>query len=112
MTQGNAIFSLLRLLGSSIFIAITLVIYFRTAAQASVNLSSLIDAFNPLNLTAWISLLGQPSDMPLRLRLVNEVRLQAAMIGYVNAFHLLTLAAAVAAPLAFLFATRQSAEPQ
>ena len=112
LTQGNAIFSLLRLLGSSIFIAITLVIYFRTAAHASVNLSSLIDAFNPLNLTAWISLLGQPSDMPLRLRLVNEVRLQAAMIGYVNAFHLLTLAAAVAAPLAFLFATRQSAEPQ
>ena len=50
--------------------------------------------------------------MPLRLRLVNEVRLQAAMIGYVNAFHLLTLAAAVAAPLSFLFATRKSAEPQ
>ena len=47
LTQGNAIFSLLRLLGSSIFIAITLVIYFRTAAHASVNLSSLVDAFNP-----------------------------------------------------------------
>ena len=110
LTQANSIFSLLRLLGSSVFIAITLVIYFRTAAQASVNLSSLIDAFNPFNLTIWMSLLDEPGNIPLRLRLLNEVRLQASMIGYVNAFHLLTLVAAIAAPLAFLFSVRQKLE--
>ena len=110
LTQANSIFSLLRLLGSSVFIAITLVIYFRTAAQASVNLSNLIDAFNPFNLTIWMSLLDEPGNIPLRLRLLNEVRLQASMIGYGNAFHLLTLVAAIAAPLAFLFSVRQKME--
>ena len=32
------------------------------------------------------------------------------MIGYINAFHLLTLVPAVAAPLTFLFLTRPRSE--
>lgn len=110
LTQGNAIFSLLRLLGSSIFIALTLVVFFRTAAQANVNLAGLIDAFDPRNLTAWIAVLGEAGQAPeprLRLALLTEIRQQAAMIGYINAFHLLTLASIVAAPLAFLFVIRR-----
>ena len=110
LTQGNAIFSLLRLLGSSIFIALTLVVFFRTSAEANVNLIGLIDAFDPRNLSAWTNVLGSADQPPFQLRLVAEIRQQAAMIGYVNAFHLLTLASLVAAPLAFLFVTRRPAE--
>ena len=110
LTQGNAIFSLLRLLGSSIFIALTLVVFIRTSAEASVNLASLIDAFDLRNLSAWITILGEPGQSPLHIRLATEVRQQAAMIGYINAFHLLTLASALAAPLAFLFVIRKGAE--
>jgi MFS transporter, DHA2 family, multidrug resistance protein len=111
LTQGNAIFSLLRLLGSSIFIALTLVVFTRTAAEAGVNLTSLLEAFDLRNLSVWIAVLGEPSQLPLQTRLLTEVRQQAAMIGYINAFHLLTLAAALAAPLAFLFVVRKGNEP-
>jgi DHA2 family multidrug resistance protein len=100
----------LRLVGSSIFIALTLVVFFRTSAEASVSMFGLIDAFDPRNLSAWTDLLGGADQIPLNLRLLAEVRMQAAMIGYVNAFHLLTLASIVAAPLAFLFVTRRGAE--
>ena len=110
LTQGNAIFSLLRLLGSSIFIALTLVVFFRTSAQASVSMFGLIDAFDPRNLSAWIELLGGADPAPLHLRLLDEIRMQASMIGYINAFHLLTLASVFAAPLAFLFVTKRGAE--
>ncbi|MDP6692574.1 MAG: DHA2 family efflux MFS transporter permease subunit [Alphaproteobacteria bacterium] len=110
LTQGNAVFALLRLLGSSIFIALTLVVYFRSSAEASVNLSGLIDAFDPRKLSIWVSTLGAVDQPPLHLRLLTEVRQQAAMIGYINAFYLLTLASALAAPLAFLFVTRKVSE--
>ncbi|MDE0726990.1 MAG: DHA2 family efflux MFS transporter permease subunit [Alphaproteobacteria bacterium] len=110
LTQGNAIFSLLRLIGSSIFIALTLVVFFRTSARASVSMFGLIDAFDPRNLSAWIELLGGADPTPLHLRLLDEIRMQASMIGYINAFHLLTLASVFAAPLAFLFVTKRGAE--
>jgi len=103
LTQGNAIFSLLRLLGSSIFIALTLVVFTRTSAEAGVNLANLIDAFDLRNLSAWISILGEPGQTPLNSRLLSEVRQQASMIGYINAFYMLALASTLAAPLAFLF---------
>ena len=112
LTQGNAIFSLLRLLGSSIFIALTLVVFTRTSAEATVNLSALINAFDLRNLSAWIALLGQPGEAPLHTRLMTEVRQQSSMIGYINAFHVLTLAALLATPLTFFFVTRQSAKAQ
>ncbi|MBT4490408.1 MAG: DHA2 family efflux MFS transporter permease subunit [Rhodospirillaceae bacterium] len=108
LTQGNAIFALLRLLGSSIFIALTLVVFFRTSAEANVNLASLINAFDPRNLTAWISILGDREGTPLKLTLLSEMRQQAAMIGYINGFHLLTLASVIAAPMAFLFVNRRN----
>ena len=111
LTQGNAIFSLLRLLGSSIFIALILVVFVRTATEAGVNLSSLLDAFDLRNLSAWITILGEPDEVPLRSHLMKEIRQQASMIGYINAFHLLTLASTLAAPLAFLFVVRKSTEP-
>ena len=111
LTQGNAIFSLLRLLGSSIFIALTLVVFIRTTAEANVNFASLLDAFDLRNLSAWIAILGEPDQLPLRSRLMKEIHQQASMIGYINAFHVLTLAAALAAPLAFLFVTRRVADP-
>jgi DHA2 family multidrug resistance protein len=111
LTQGNAIFSLLRLLGSSIFIALILVVFVRTATEAGVNLSSLLDAFDLRNLSAWITILGEPDEVPLRSRLLTEISQQASMIGYINAFHMLTLASVLAAPLAFLFVVRKSTEP-
>ena len=44
------------------------------------------------------------------IRLTNEIQRQASMIGYINAFYLIALTAAVAAPLVCLMRNRP-AEP-
>ncbi|MYE58732.1 MAG: hypothetical protein F4X35_03995 [Alphaproteobacteria bacterium] len=41
-------------------------------------------------------------------RLDRALHLQSSMIGYLNSFHLLTLAPLAAAPLAFLFVSRRT----
>jgi len=110
LTQGNALFSLLRMLGSSIFISVTLLIYVHTTAEASTNLGSFVSIFYPVAVADWIAQYGGPGSATLHTQLATEVRRQAAMIGYINAFHFLTAAAALAAPLTFLFA-RQGQKP-
>jgi DHA2 family multidrug resistance protein len=40
------------------------------------------------------------------MRLTNEVQRQASMIGYINAFYLIALTAAVAVPLVWLMRNR------
>jgi DHA2 family multidrug resistance protein len=91
LTQGSAIFSLMRNLGSSVFISLTLVVFVRSAAEANVNLTSLVNIFDLDALTAWIGIYGGPEEGLLHLQLSAEIRRQAGMIGYINAFHLLTL---------------------
>jgi DHA2 family multidrug resistance protein len=107
VTQGSALFSLMRNLGSSIFISLTLVVFVRSAAAANADLASVVTVFDPHLLAAWTASFGAPDQAMLQLRVGAEVGRQAAMIGYVNAFYLLTLVPALAAPLVFLFATRE-----
>ena len=109
LTQGNAVFSLLRMLGSSVFISISLVVFFNSAAEASFNLNSLVTAIDIRNLGAWITLFGSPSEAALQLKVGAEIQRQAAMVGYINAFYLLAFIAAAAAPLAVFFRVRASA---
>ena len=106
LTQGNAIFSLLRMLGSSIFISITLVIFVQSSAGAYANLSSLITPFDGGRLDPWVAQFGEITSRTFQQLAGEEVRREAAMIGYLNAFHLLTIMPALAAPLAFCFKVR------
>ena len=108
LTQGNAIFSLLRMLGSSIFIALTWVLFTHSAAEARTALSSLVSIFDFGLGAHWLlpfTGTGGTADLP---RLEAALRAQSSMIGYVNAFHLLTLASIVATPIAFLFSRRRA----
>jgi DHA2 family multidrug resistance protein len=104
LTQGNAVFSLLRMLGSSIFISLTLLVFIRSTAEASSSLGSFVHVFDPLAMADWVALFGSQGSTVLHLQLAGEVRRQAAMIGYINAFHLLTAVTAVTVPLVMLFA--------
>ncbi|MGZ0190320.1 MAG: hypothetical protein ACKVH0_20345, partial [Alphaproteobacteria bacterium] len=106
LTQGNAIFSLLRLLGSSVFISITLVILVQSSAAAHANLVGYVTAFDLARLSPWIIQFGDIGSVGFQQLASEEVRKQAAMIGYVNAFHLLTLMPVIAIPLAFFFRVR------
>jgi DHA2 family multidrug resistance protein len=106
LTQGNAIFSLLRMLGSSIFISITLVVFVQSSAGAYANLSSLVTPFDAGRLAPWIAQFGEVTSQSFQQLAGEQVRREAAMIGYLNAFHLLTIMPALAAPLAFYFKVR------
>lgn len=108
MTQGNALFSLIRMLGSSIFVSLTLVIFAHSTAEASVNLGSSVTLFTRDLLGPWIAMFGDPGGRDVLARLAFEIQRQASMIGYINAFHLLTLVPLATAPLALLFVVNRA----
>jgi DHA2 family multidrug resistance protein len=108
MTQGNALFSLIRMLGSSIFVSLTLVVFAHSTAEASVNLASSVTLFTRDLLGPWITMFGDPGGRDVLARLASEIQRQASMIGFINAFHLLTLAPLLTAPLALLFVVNRT----
>ena len=107
LTQGNAIFSLMRMMGSSLFIAIMLVVLVQSSSVAEVNLASKIYASPDGLLQPWLDQFGGVHTSPFQLFATNEIRQQATMIGYINTFHLLTLVPAAVAPLVLLFTNQR-----
>lgn len=108
MTQGSGFFNLLRNFGSSIFISLSVLVLVHTSAQSYDRMRDEITPFNEMLDLPVVA--GQFSvDGPLGvLGVAGEVQRQAAMIGYVNAFYLFGLAAAIGIPLAFLFRVQKS----
>ena len=107
MTQGNAIFALIRMLGSSVFVSLTLVVFTQSMAEANVNLASSITLFTRDLVAPWVQAVGYLGESQVQARLAAEIQRQASMIGYINAFHLMTLVPILTAPLAFLFVIRR-----
>jgi MFS transporter, DHA2 family, multidrug resistance protein len=102
LTQGNAIFALVRMLGSSVFISMTLIVFAHATAEAHVSLTSGITVFARDLIAPWVAAFGRSSGQ-VEARLAAEIQRQAAMIGYLNAFHLMTLVPLLTMPLALMF---------
>jgi len=106
VTEASSVFTLVRNFGSSLYISLSIVLLVRSTAA---NYSRLIELINPFN--AALRGPGAPAAWNIDttsglLRLTNEIERQASMIGYINAFYLLALTAAVAVPLVCLMRTR------
>ena len=102
ITEGSAVFTLMRNFGSSLFISLSVLVLVRST---SINYSRLTEFITPFNSTAAFPLLPpswDPSTAAGIARLSNELQRQAAMIGYINAFYMLAFTAAAAVPLAML----------
>lgn len=102
VTEGSAVFTLMRNFGSSLFISISVMMLIRSTTANYARLTEFITPYNKV-----LAFPGLPSSWgmdstPGLLRLSNEIQRQASMIGYVNAFYLMTFIAAAAVPLAFL----------
>jgi DHA2 family multidrug resistance protein len=110
LTQGNAIFALIRMLGSSVFVSLILVVFAHSVAEANLNLASSITVLTRDLIAPWTTALGHLGDGYVKARLAAEIQRQASMVGYINAFHLLTVVPLLTAPLAFLFVTRHPGE--
>ncbi|MGE0419084.1 MAG: DHA2 family efflux MFS transporter permease subunit [Acetobacteraceae bacterium] len=105
ITEGTAVFTLVRNFGSSIFISITVVLLVRSTAS---NYARLTEFIMPYNKT--LTFPGLPDAWNLETltgltRLSREILRQAAMIGYINGFYLLAMVAAAAVPLVWLMRT-------
>src|SRR5258705_209811 len=99
LTQGTAIRSLMRNLGGSIGIS---VMVSNLASQTQVVHSRLVEHLRPDNPLAHAPYLPAPFSFstPEGLTALNaEVTRQAAMVGYVNDFQLMMLAALLSLPL-------------
>jgi DHA2 family multidrug resistance protein len=100
--EALGVFHLLRNLGSSLFISITIA---GIVEATGANYARLIEFLNPYNpalslpwvMGAWDA--GTPDGLA---RLSREVNRQASLIAYINAFGLFTVVAACAVPAALL----------
>lgn len=109
ITEGSAVFTLMRNFGSSLFISISVMVLIRTT---SINYARLAEFITPYR--EALTLASLPTSWSFEttaglLRVSGEVQRQAAMIGYVNAFYLMAIAATLAAPLALFM--RNAARP-
>jgi MFS transporter, DHA2 family, multidrug resistance protein len=103
-TDGSAIFHLLRNIGSSIGISVAVTFLVRSTQHNRAELAEHASPFNEmLGYGGW-----DLSSMGGLLAISREIDRQAAMIAYVNDFHIMTLLAFGALPL-ILLATRQRA---
>ncbi len=102
ITEGSAVFTLMRNFGSSLFISMSVLVLVRST---SINYSEMVEFLSPYRRAldaAGLPPSWDPETAAGLLRLSNEVQRQAAMIGYVNAFYMMAVTAAVSIPLAFL----------
>lgn len=99
--EGTAVLHLLRNIGSSIYISLTVTIVIRSTTQNYMSMSNFINPFNEM--FSFQDLMGfWDADTPVGLiKLSGEIERQAAMIGYINAFYLLALTGFIALPLIF-----------
>ncbi len=103
VVQGSAVFNLLRNFGSSLFISLSVLVLVRTTAE---NYAGLTTAVSSPDIALKFSSLAAKlasDDARSLTALQEEIQRQAAFGGYLNAFVMSALAAAVALPLAWMF---------
>jgi DHA2 family multidrug resistance protein len=105
--EGIAVLHLMRSIGSSFFISITVAEIVRTT---SANYSRLIETLSPYNkaLTLPSVMGGWTADNATGMAsIAREINRQAAMLGYMNAFVLYTVMSIVAIPLVLMLGARR-----
>ena len=102
VTEGAAVFTMVRNFGSSLFISLSVLVFVRSSQINYAQLSEFVTPFRPLFYYSALPPSWNPETTAGLLQISREVQRQAAMIGYINAFYLMAVTAAVAVPLAFM----------
>ena len=103
MVEGSGVFNLIRHYGSSVFISISVMILVQSTALNYSDMTNWVTPFNELLRYPDVVGIWSFENSADLLAISGEIKRQAQMIGYLNAFQLFGLAAAVAIPLSFLF---------
>jgi DHA2 family multidrug resistance protein len=102
LAETSAVFHLLRNLGSSFFIALSVTEIVRSSGISYSYMVEFITPFNELLSLPWV-LGGWDVDSTRGLASISgEIKRQAAMAGYLNAFGMFTAACALSMPLVLL----------
>ncbi len=111
MTEGMAIYHLVRNFGSSIFISLSILLLVRSSAANYAGLTEVVSHFNKtLALPEAVGLWNTATPRGL-MALAGEIQRQSAMIGYINAFYLFAITAALAVPLAWMMRAPAASRP-
>jgi len=107
LAESSAIFHLLRNLGSSIFISLSVATVIRSRGE---NYSRMTEHASPFNEN--IDAAGMSIDTVGGLAgFAGEIMRQASMIGYLNAFALYTIACLASVPLILMFRVAKRTKP-
>lgn len=104
LAETSAVYHLLRNIGSSFFISMTVTAIIRSTASNYERITGMITPFNKTFALPWVTGEWGVETLPDLMRLSEEIERQAAMISYLNAFALYTLVSAAAIPLILLVA--------
>ena len=100
--QASAVFHLLRNVGSSVFISMSVVVMVRSMKVNYAEMTEFISPFNEA--TRLPSVMGQWSieSVPGLAAISGEIQRQAMMIGYNNAFYFFTVTSLITIPLVLM----------
>lgn len=104
LAETSAVYHLLRNIGSSFFISMTVTAIIRSQATNYEHMTAHISDFNKALLLPWVAGNWDFDTVEGLARISEEIARQAAMISYLNAFGLYTLASLAAIPLIMLVA--------
>jgi DHA2 family multidrug resistance protein len=93
--EAMSVFHLMRNIGSSFFISISVAEIVRTTAQNYARMNEMLSPYNDRLALPWVMGSWTLDTQPGLARLAKEVDRQASMIGYLNAFALYTAASGI-----------------
>ena len=107
--EGSAVFHMLRNVGSSIFISISVTLVVTSTITSYAGLTEFATVFNELFRYPGIAGIWNVDEQEGLIGLSGEMYRQGSMIGYINAFYLYTITACLAFPLLLFVKTGSDA---
>ena len=111
LNEASAFFHLVRNIGSSISISLTIALVIRTTSMSYAELTGFISIFGESSSVMALKGATTPETTPELYRLSGEITRQSLMIGYINAFNLYAWIAFAVIPLIMLVRIAPQAKP-
>jgi len=108
MSEGMAVFHLLRNIGSSLFISLAFAMVVQSTGANYSRMTEFVTPYSRAMSLPWAMGAWTMETIPGLSRLAREVNRQAAMIGYLNAFSLYTATSMMAIAVVWLARRRRS----
>jgi DHA2 family multidrug resistance protein len=109
MPEATAVYHLLRNLGATLFISISVAEVVRSTGINYSRMTEVISPYNKALTMPWVTGLWEIESLAGLERLSREMSRQAALIAYVNAFGLYTAVSTAAIPLVMLLGRARKA---